>query len=259
MIGIDKYAYSSNISKVDSKVKILFGLIPLCICIICNSFIVSTLTIVIMTYATLVWGGISYKIFLKLMLLPASFLLIGAVTIMINQFPLEANLLVGVNIGSYSYGISWESLKKGFLIIFKALGAVSCMYFFSLNTPMNDFFNFLKKTKLPTLIIELMELMYKFIFVIWEEGEKIYTAQSSRLGYLGFRNKISSTGELVSTLFLRAFRRVDRVNVSLESRGFDGELDTLVEEYNPCNWMKIWTICVSSILVLVYFIERLVS
>ncbi|KMT21830.1 cobalt ECF transporter T component CbiQ [Clostridium cylindrosporum] len=257
MIGIDKYAYLSKISRLNPKGKLLFSMLPLLICIFSNSFIVSILTIIIMTYATLVWGGISYKVFLKLILIPIGFLFIGSATIMINRFNLGSPLLIGVSLGSYSYGISYDTLMKGLLITLKSLGAVSCMYFFSLNTPMNDFFNLLRKTKLPVLLIELMELMYRFIFIIWEEGEKIYIAKSSRLGYLGFKNQMYSTGELISSLFLRSFRRIDTINAALESRGFDGSLDTLVEEYSPCKWLNIYTVLVCIILIISYIVERL--
>lgn len=258
MIGIDKYAYSSKISKVNPKSKVMFGIFPLLICIFLNSFTVSILTIIIMTYAALKWGGISYKVFVKLLLLPVGFLLIGSVTIMINQFPTGTSILVGAKIGSHLYGISYDSLLKGLSISFKSLGAVSCMYFFSLNTPMNDLFNLLRKTKLPVLIIELMELMYRFIFIIWEEGQRVYTAQSSRLGYEGFKNKITSSAELISTIFLRAFRRVDRINTSLESRGYDGSLSAFEENYEPCKWMNRGSVLVCLILIVSYIVERTV-
>lgn len=258
MIGIDKYAYTSKISKIDPKTKLLFALFPLCICIICNSFIISILTIVIMTYATLKLGGISYNRLFKLMLIPTSFLLVGVLTIIINRFLSSENLLLSINLGNYFYGVSGESLIKGLKIVFKALGAVSCMYFFSLNTSMNDFFNFLRKTRLPILFIELMELMYKFIFVIWEEKEKVYIAQSSRLGYLGFKNKLKSSAELMTVLFLRSFRRVDKINISLESRGFDGSLDILTDEYMKHKKMEFYTIIIAIILILVYILERII-
>lgn len=258
MIGIDKYAYSSKISKVSPKSKCLFGIFPLLLCIFLNSFSVSLLTIIIMIYAALKWGGISYKVFIKLLLLPVGFLLIGSITIMTNQFPLDKGLLIGVKLGNHLYGISSETFLNGIRISLKSLGAVSCMYFFSLNTPMNDFFNLLRKTKLPILVIELMELMYRFIFIIWEEGQRVYTSQSSRLGYVGFRNKLTSSAELISTIFLRAFRRVDRINASLESRGYDGSLNAFEEDFPPCKWMNKSCVLVCITLILVYIIERMV-
>lgn len=256
MIGIDKYAYQSQISKVNPRDKIIFSILPLILCIFLNSFTVSILTIIIMIYATLIWGSISYKVLGKMLLIPLGFLIIGSLTIMINRFPIDTSLLVGVKVGSYVYGISLDTFKQGILVSLKSLGAVSCMYFFSLNTPMNDLFNFLRKTKLPILVTELMELMYRFIFVVWDEAMKMRVAQTSRLGYYGLKNSITSCGDLVSMLFIRAFKRVDRINSALESRGYDGSLDTLVEEYESCKWINKYSVLVCGILIISYILER---
>lgn len=83
---------------------------------------------------------------------------------------------------------------------------------------------------MPHLMVELMELIYRFIFVLTETASRIRLAQESRLGYQ-LRRSLSSLGTLASMVFLRAWRKADRVYTALESRGYSGSLVTLSGDY----------------------------
>ena len=113
----------------------------------------------------------------------------------------------------------------------KSLGAISAMYFLALNTPMTDVTLGLRRLKVPGLMIELMDLIYRFIFVLWETAANIRTAQDSRLGYTGFRRSIASLGGLSSMVFLRAWNKADAIYSALESRGYTGALNTVAGDY----------------------------
>ncbi|MEG0371198.1 MAG: cobalt ECF transporter T component CbiQ [Clostridium sp.] len=258
MNGIDRYSYCSKIRDINPRDKLCLSLFPLFICICISSFSVSIITILIMAFLTIRFSGIGYKKYIYLLMIPLGFLILGSIGIMINTIRPGEIFLLGVSVGEGVYGITEISLFKGINIILRSIGAISCMYFLSLNTTMNSLFIFLRRTKLPVLIIELMELMYRFVFILWEEGRRIYIAQSSRLGYEGFRNKISSSSELISVLFIRAFKRVDRINLALESRGFSGGLNTIAYETRSSKKLYIYTILISIFQVCIYFIERLV-
>lgn len=258
MIAIDEYAYRSKIAGVDPKGKLMFSLIPLCICLCMNSVLVSILTIVLMAAACVKCGRLSVKKYVKLMLIPVSFLMLGAVTIIINRYQSDSTLIVGITVGKYAYGIDRTSLIKGIKLILRALGAVSCMYFLSLNTPMVDLFSFLRRTKLPELVISLMELIYRYIFVLWEEAERMRTAQKSRLGDRGFITSVRAMGSLISNLFMRAFARCDRAYTALEARGFDGTLGGDNENFSCPKAMYLHTAWVSLVLIAAGLLQYIV-
>jgi cobalt/nickel transport system permease protein len=113
------------------------------------------------------------------------------------------------------------------------------------------------RKRTPGIFVELMELIYRFIFIIWDEAGRIYTAQSSRLGYSGFKNSMLSLGELVTTVFIRALRRVDRISVALESRGFEGNFDCLIEEEKSSKLLTMLTVFASLTYITIGIIERL--
>lgn len=255
MILIDKYAYASKLAEVSPKAKILFSMLPLLICICLNSIIVSSITIVIMAFTTVKYGKLPFSKYIKFMLIPLGFLLIGTITILINRFTLEHTLLIGVNIGKYAYGIDTESVIKSSKLVMKALGAVSCMYFLSLNTPMSDLFQVLSSTRLSPIIVSLMELIYRYIFVLLDEVERMIIAKDSRLGNCNFKTTLKSTGELISMLFLRAYQRSDRIYAALESRGYNGKFTALEDEYIYSKKMNIASILICFFLIIAWVTE----
>ena len=234
MIAIDDLAYRSKIAEIDPKGKLLFSFLPLAICIGSTSIFVSLCTLVILSAASLHYGAVDLKRYLRLFMVPGAFLLLGTLTIIVGRVPAGEEMLLGFVVGENAYGVAAQSLYRGGRLILRALGAVSCMYFLSLNTPMNGIFDLLEKSPLPKVIVSLIELIYRYIFVIWEEAAVMRVAQQSRLGYRNFKTSLISVGTLAATLFIRAYQRVDRTQAALESRGYrEGKLDTLEEEYRP--------------------------
>ena len=231
MILIDKYAYASKLACISPKAKLVYTMLPLLLCISLNSFVVSLVTIIVMAVTTVGAGKIKLSVYLKLLFIPFGFLMVGTITILINRFDLNHIYLLGVKIGKYAYGIDWGTLTNSLKLVLKALGGVSCMYCLSLSTPMTDLFQVLRRTKIPAVIVTLMELIYRYIFVLLDEVGRMNIAKNSRLGNCNFRTSLRSTSELISMLFIRAYNRSDRVYAALESRGYSGQFVTLDEEY----------------------------
>jgi cobalt/nickel transport system permease protein len=256
MIAIDEIAYNSSISKINPKSKIAFGVIPLILCICFNAYSVSTITMLIMAIMTIKSSKIKFRQYIYLLLIPFSFLILGTITIIFGRYAQTEELLIGFSLYNYKYGISILSLKTGGLLIFKALGSVSCMYFIALNTSMNDILSTLRSLKLPDILVSLMELIYRYIFVILEEVSKIRIAQDSRLGYKDFKTSIKSAGVLAGSLFLRTYLKCDRIYAALESRGYDGELKTIKQTYLPSRKMLVLCVITSLILIIFGILER---
>ena len=151
---------------------------------------------------------------------------------------------------------STSALTAAAALFFRALGAVGAMYFLALNTPVTDLTMCLGRLHVPRLLVELMELIYRFIFVLSETAGSIRTAQASRLGYQGLRRSLSSLGTMASLVFLRAWRRADRIYAALESRGYAGSLTTLPGDYAPGRGLYPLALAVAAGQLAVLFAER---
>jgi cobalt/nickel transport system permease protein len=256
--GIDKYAYQSKLARVNAGTKLLFTLASMAVCLSFSSVLVSTLTIAVMSAATLILGGCRLRCYIRLLMIPFAFLVTGTITIIVGRISQPTQALVSIPLLGARYGVSADSLKTGVIIFLRAFGAVTCLYFFSLNTPMNSLLSLLRR-KTPGLFVELMELCYRFIFVVWEEAGKIHTAQASRLGYDGFMRSLHSMGDLVTNVFLRVFRRVDRVTAALESRGFEGNFELLAEQEESSRLLEGLAIAATMFLIIIGLLERLLT
>ena len=122
-----------------------------------------------------------------------------------------------------------ESLIFGLELVIKALATVSCMYFLSLTTTMTDILSALSDLKVPLMIVTLMELMYRYIFLIFEQYDKIKIAQLSRMA--GQKNRFKQSGQIFGVLLLRVLQKSDRIYEALASRGYAGEFKTLKTHY----------------------------
>ena len=256
MISIDKYAYRSKLKAVDPMQKVVFALLTLGVCLWADDLIISVAVIFIMGGMTVLKGGTPLRFFIKLMLVPMSFLFIGVLTVAVKMSQRPEGFLASIAVGGAWIGFSYTGLSEALSLFLKALGAVSCLYFLSLSTPVVDLLAALRRLRLPKLLVELMGLVYRFIFVLIDTADTIYNAQNCRLGYSSLTTGYRSLGSLVSVLFIRAYRRSDELYTALESRGYEGEFNVLEETYVSHRTGYVLAITVNALLVLFAVILR---
>ena len=86
---------------------------------------------------------------------------------------------------------------------------------------------------LPQADPELMLLIYRFIFVLFEISSAIRTAQNSRLGNRDYRTSMKSFSALVSALFIRAMKKSNALYDAMESRCYDGTIMCWMKPFRP--------------------------
>lgn len=231
MLYIDKYAYYSRMVSVNPFEKIVFAIMTMTVCLASNSILIPFSVLVLMSGIAVLRGGIPLSIFLRLLLVPMSFLIIGVITVAVNVIHDTTDMLFGIAIYGTNIGVTADSLLAAAKLLFKALGAVSCLYFLSLTTPLIDIITALRKLKFPGILLEIMSLVYKFIFVLLETADRIYVSQASRLGYKSLKTGYHSLGQLISSLFIRSYKRSEDLYTALEARGYNGELRVLDQSY----------------------------
>lgn len=249
MINIDKYAYASKLKVINPAEKIFFAITTLGVCLWANNFIVSMLVIVTMTLLINKIGKTKLSIFIKLMMIPISFLIIGILTIVISYSLNKETFFLSFRFWNGWIGISKGGLFQGLNMFFKVMGSLSCLYFISLTTPMIDVISVLSKLKVPSFLIELISLVYRFIFIILETSEMMFISQNSRLGYRDIRTSYKSLGALASTLFIRSFKRANDLYTALEARGYNGELRVIEEKVRKRKYIYIITIVINLIFI----------
>lgn len=231
MISIDKLAYISELRKTNPMEKFIFSILTMIVCIVLNNIVVSIITLLLMASITIFKGKIPAKTYGKLILLPMVFLIIGIINIAVNLIQSNKDALFSFNMFNLRLGITEDSLLSALRIFFKALASVSCLYFLTLTTPVFEVLSVLRKLKVPKLFVELMSLIYRFIFVLLDTANMILISQSSRLGYSTIKISYNSLGQLITSLFISSYKRSQDIYTAMESRGYNGEINLIENNY----------------------------
>lgn len=255
MIAIDKLCYQSKLRYENAGVKFAFAGATLLICVVSRSPVIAGITLAVNGILTVYKGGIPLFRYLKYLTVPLAFLIFSTIAILVRyrEIPLD---LFAIPIGNHYLTGSWNSLKYAGQLIFTALAAVSCLYFLSFHTPMPDILNVLRAMHCPRILIELMLLIYRYIFVLLDTASAITTAQHSRLGNRNYRTSLKSFGNMVSVLFIRAMKRSGALYDAMEARCYDGEIRVLKENYPPRKKAIAAVILYEAALLLIWLLER---
>lgn len=244
MLLIDQYAYINRLAKTHPVEKIVLSIFLLLFSLAVKDILVSLITFFVMSFLTVVIAKIPLKYYLTMLCIPGLFLLSSMIGILlsytqnpelINEAVFEYQILNG------TIYIAPQSIQMCIQLFFSVLSSISCLYFLTLTTPVHDLMQILRKCKVPQLLIELIELTYRFIFVFLEISFRVYQAQNSRLGYLSIEKGFHSLGMLVSSLFANVFIRSKELSIAMDSRGYHESINFLEDsfQYSTKNWTFI--------------------
>ena len=232
MITIDKLCYHSKLRYVNAGEKFAFTIITLLLCVISRSIVIACIVLTATGILTVYKGGVPLFRYMHFMTIPLAFLILSTLAIMFNisRTPLD---LFAIPIGNWYLTSSRDSFRYSLQRILTALSSVSCLYFLSFSTPMPDILNVLGSIHCPKLLIELMLLIYRFIFVLMSVASAITTSQQSRLGNKDYKTSLKSFSGMASVLFIRSFKRANALYDAMESRCYDGTIHVLNETFPP--------------------------
>lgn len=244
MLLIDKYAYFNRLSKTHPVEKMVFSITLLIFSLAVKNILVSLITFIVMSAFTIFAAKIPFTYYVKLLLLPTMFLLSGLVTILLSFANVHTDAMQPIwqlQIGNMLIFITKHSVEQATTLFFTVISSISCLYFLTLTTPLTTIFDILRKLKIPKLLIELIELTYRFIFVFLDTSLEIFRSQHSRLGYFSLKQGITSLGLLISTLFVQVFKRAHQLTIAMHARGYQEDINFLhaTYRYSTRNWVVI--------------------
>ncbi|MBP1759198.1 MAG: cobalt transporter, permease protein CbiQ [Firmicutes bacterium] len=231
MISIDCYAYSNNLKTVHPVEKSLFATISMIVCLMSPTIITPLIVLAAMAGGIVCTAGIPARVFLKLMVVPLSFLLISVLTIVFSIAPNPLGFWLTFTFNGLNVGIRYPDLITGVHLLLRSLGAVSCLYFLALTTPITELITILNKMKVPVIITELMVLIYRFIFVFLETATTIRRAQLCRSGYVSVKSSYRSLSRLFTALLGNVFVKSQELYNSMVARCYSGEIKVLTKKY----------------------------
>jgi cobalt/nickel transport system permease protein len=168
--------------------------------------------------AALLGARLPIRDYMRVLALPAGFLAMSALSIAVS-------LRIGGD--GLRLSISDESARVAIETSLRALAATSSLLLVILTTPFADVLGMLRRVGLPAAILDVMLLIYRFVAIALDVAANARTAQESRLGYVGIRRTIRSTGMLAAALLPRVLDRAARMHIGLAARGYSNDLRVL--------------------------------
>ena len=227
-LKLDTLAYTNRLRRLPPEHKLIFAIVTLLISLATHPP-VQIIIALWMGIWTVVYAKIPAGIYIRILAVASFFWLTSLPALVINGISVvdisqvQNDSWFGLNLGYYYIYISRNGFYQALTIFTRAFASVSCLYFLMLTVPFTEVLETLRRFKFPTLLIELLLLMYRFIFILWNTATDLSIAQKSRLGYRNFRTSIKSLALLVGQLLKRTLQKYSQFSLGLEARGMNGE------------------------------------
>jgi cobalt/nickel transport system permease protein len=109
--------------------------------------------------------------------------------------------------------------------------AVQTALLLSLTTHPADLLWALRSLRMPHTLVTILAFMYRYLFTLAEEAQRLLHARAARSGVQPGRRtggtlpwRAQVAGGMIGNLFLRSYERSERVYAAMLARGYDGEV-----------------------------------
>lgn len=205
----------SPVHRLDARAKVVVTVAFILAVMSFSRYEVSALTpFFFYPMSLLVVGKIPVGPILKKVLIAAPFaLVIGMFNPLLDREPMLA-------LGPLVISGGWLSLVsillRFVLTMMAAMTLVACTGMYRLGAA-------LEQIRVPRIFVVQLLFLYRYVFVVAEEGVKMLRGVESRAA--GVRSlPLRVYGSLTGHLLLRSLDRADRVHRAMVTRGFDGEI-----------------------------------
>ncbi|MFQ7002587.1 MAG: cobalt ECF transporter T component CbiQ [Ruthenibacterium lactatiformans] len=140
-------------------------------------------------------GGVRPRAYLSLLGAPAAFLLLSGIALLWEYASAPGGVANVPFLGGY-FVLRAPAQTAARLVMARALGAVGCLYFLSLSTPVPELLDALRRARVPEVVGDLAVLIYRYIFILFATFRSMRDAAASRLGYAGPVRSLRTTGRV---------------------------------------------------------------
>ena len=224
--NLDSLAQQSTFRPINPGTKLILALGSLILCLISPSPLVPLISGIVLSLVLVGPGRVPPIQYGKLLLAPAFFTIMSVVILLF--------LLGGGDVIWRFNPVSWINLtitsgavSQSLLVLSRVFGCSVSLFFIVLTTPMTDLFNGMKRIGIPIEVIDLMMIVYRYIFIIYDQAVEIWHAQVMRLGYSRLGEAVNSFSMLCGTLFISSWCAGEDLIHAMDCRCYDGVFPTL--------------------------------
>lgn len=211
---------------MDPRVKLVSALALLVMVISCQS-IAFPAAVGILSLAVCLTLGVSAK---TLALRFSEPLFIAATLVVLKLLFAGSVPLFSFDIAGFHLTGHRDGLMEGVRIAARVMGGASLLAVVGFSTPFTELVAALSWLKVPQVLIEVALFAWRYLFLLLEDAQVVYHAQRNRLGYVGYRRRLTSFGTLAGVLVIKAFDNSQSITTAMVQRGYDGQMPLLLQK-----------------------------
>lgn len=225
----DSFSYTNRLRSLPPLAKILFAFTMLLITFLSQKP-VQLLIGIWMSIWIVCYARIPFRWYVKLLALPAAFLLMSlpAVAIEVAKSKdlthISQDSIMLMTLSQWGVFIAPKGISEVGTIVCRSFASITVLYFLLLTVPFTEILQAGRRFRLPVIVVELLLIMYRFVFVLLATAEQLWIGQKARGGHGSFPAMLRDTARLTVQLFMKTWIRYQQLSIGLAARGFSGEL-----------------------------------
>ncbi len=224
---------SHFLTGVDARVKVLCTL-ALLVMVISGKGIAFPLLVAGVSLGLCLGMGVRLKLLAMRFAEP---LFIAALVVLLKLFFAGHEVLFSAHLCGLDIVGHRDGLLEGVTLASRIAGAVSLVALLGFATPFTDLMAALAWLRVPRGLIEVALFAWRYLFVLFDDAQVVYSAQKNRLGYAGYRRGLRSFGTLAGALVIKAFDNSQTVTTAMVQRGYDGKLPLM--RHRPFRFVEV--------------------
>ncbi len=230
MYPVERWAYANRLGRRHPAEKLALAGGMLLLSLTLPAYPGAMLIAGVMAVAAVGVAGISPAAYLRMLRVPAGFVLAGAAAMAVSVAPGR---------DGWHVALSPEGVAVAASTALRSLAAVCSMSFLALTTPVAELVGLARRWPRLGTAAEVALLVHRFLNVLAGTLTAMRVAQESRLGYASPRQAYRSLAALAACLLPRALDRAHRLERGLAARGYQGGLPVLPSARRPLSFAAL--------------------
>lgn len=134
--------------------------------------------------------------------------------------------IIATNVGGLSLVMTMEGVSRFLVFTLRVWFCVSSLSLLVLSTGFDRMLKVLSSLRVPSIIVQLFALTYRYFFVSVHEAQSVLIAKEART-YVNKKTinlqALRDFGGILASLFIRTYERSERVYWAMKARGFEVE------------------------------------
>lgn len=207
----------TSLSRLDGRVKTVFFLVGIIVSAVVTRWYLALalwlLALVLFSTLRYSWRNLTVRL-----IMPAS---IAWLVFLSLLFTNGSHPLWVILQNPFQLVVYTEGLHLGFLLMLRIMAAVTWACVLSYSTPMVEILETLRACKIPGVMVDIADLMARYVFILSDTAHNMHDAQVSRTtGRLSWTEKVRNMGKIAGNILFASLDRSERVYNAMLARGY---------------------------------------